>query len=62
MKSIYILEPLSDKCIDWVESNVLVGDFQPYRGEVVIEHRFVEDIWEALQFNGFRPNVDFALF
>lgn len=60
-KSIYILEPLTDGCIDWIDANIFKGDWQPYAGQVVVEHRYIEDIVEALSFNGFKYQQDFLV-
>jgi hypothetical protein len=49
--SIFILQPMSQAALDWVEDN-LHPDHQTWAGGVVVEHRYIEDIVVGIQADG----------
>lgn len=61
MKTVLLLCPLTSEATKWVEDNVNCADYQKMGQNVVVEHRYITDIVEAMQQEGFKYGEDFEV-
>jgi hypothetical protein len=60
MPSVYLITPLTPKCMDWLKENV--SEDALYLGlSLAVEHRYLEDLVPGLQEHGFRYGYDFEI-
>ena len=60
MASVYLITPLSRECEDWLKENV--SEDAMYLGHsLAVEHRYVEDLVEGLEQEGFKYQRDFEI-
>ena len=60
MQSIYLLNPLSDSAKTWIQEHIS-EDHQTFGGRIVIEHRYVDDIYHGLISAGLKVGTDFQI-
>ncbi|MFO7459926.1 MAG: hypothetical protein R6X07_04815 [Desulfatiglandales bacterium] len=56
---VFLLQSLTPECREWIERNV--DHQEPFTGSVPVESRFIEDILEGLEGEGFEEEVDFEI-
>jgi len=60
MASVYLITPLTRECEDWLKENV--SEDAMYLGHsLAVEHRYVEDLVEGLEQEGFKYQRDFEV-
>ena len=60
MASVYLITPLTRECEDWLKENV--SEDAMYLGHsLAVEHRYVEDLVEGLEREGFKYQSDFEV-
>ena len=60
MQSIYLLNPLTDPAKAWVKDHVS-ENHQTFGGRIVIEHRYVDEIYHGLVSAGLKLGIDFQI-
>lgn len=61
MKTVYQIFPKTKKCLNWINENVYTESWQWLGKSLVIEYRFIQDIYEGLTQNGFKLDKDFSI-
>ena len=60
MASVYLITPLTRECEDWLKENV--SEDAMYLGHsLAVEHRYVEDLVEGMEQEGFKYQRDFEI-
>ncbi len=60
MLSVYLINPLTTECRDWLKDNV--SEDAMYLGlSLAVEHRYVENLVLGLQEHGFECGRDFEI-
>jgi hypothetical protein len=60
MPSVYILVPISRKAKAWVKKH-LPKDAMTFGDGIVVEWRYIDDIFEGMVDAGMKPNKDFKI-
>ena len=60
MQSIYLLDPLSERAKAWVDDHI-AEDHRTFGGRIIIEHRYVDDIYHGLIKAGLKLGTDFQI-
>jgi hypothetical protein len=50
--SIFLVIPITDAALTWIEEHVTREGFQPYWPTVVVEHRYIDDLVEGIRLDG----------
>ena len=59
--TVYILKPLTDYCHQWITDNLAYEPYQMLGDDIVIEHRFIDDIVALLTRDEYILGVDFSV-
>ena len=59
MATVYLLIPNSQLAKEWIENNVSYEPWQKLGQNLAIEHRYAEDVFQALVEDGLVPGQDF---
>ena len=59
MQSVYGLTPLTERAQKWVDENVNFEPWQLLGLTIVLEHRYIDEILEAMVDDGLEDGVDF---
>ncbi len=54
--TIFLLTPVNDLAVDWVDSH-LPQDAQHFGDSIVVEHRYIADIFAGIQNDGLTVEV-----
>lgn len=55
--SIFILRAHTDECQEWIDSHVGNDQTQTFGSGIVVEHRYIQDIVNGLENEGFTGGV-----
>lgn len=61
MHTLYLLEPKTEVCQQWLDENVNVPDYMRIGGRIAVETRYIGDIVEGMLIDGLENQIDFEV-
>ena len=59
--NMYLVEPITQTAQEWVKENVPLEPWQMYGPSFVVDHHFIDDLFDGMIEDGLIPKQDFTI-
>lgn len=62
MSGVYILRPTTDACLEWVNLNVQIEDWQWFGGGIAVDQHYLEGLLDVMSEAGYYCDQDYIVY